>query len=477
MRGKFALSGQRIKRPDERTLPSGGRPVAQTGTRPGGRMERIFKKIVKWHTIQKTGLFKLSLVAFALLFLSCAEMPVFREEVFYPQIKQPAVTIKLLETKNSLTIRSSGSFVIRCFPWKGERSIYYASAEMLVKLSDGDITLDEKTQGELETNLHKVSFSPKEDIFWLYLNGKPYRGALEIISSKNPGSLLVLNLIFVEDYLKGVVPAEIGKLSQQEMEALKAQAIAARTYSLSRLGQHADRGYDLEASVADQIYKGVEGESRLVNRAVEFTRGEVLTHKGKLIHAYYHANSGGKTEYIERVWDKPKEDYLIAVYDKNFCAWSENYSWKESWSKETLKKNIKEFLDTLATFPDEDLGNILDLQIKQRSPSGRVEALDVVTESGSYLIRGDKIRWALKRGGNHNSILPSTRFDLEIQRDRNGSLQRVIARGRGNGHGVGMCQTGAIGMARKGYSYKDILRHYYPGVKITNCYGGNKLGV
>ncbi|MCK4404616.1 MAG: hypothetical protein KAW02_05940, partial [candidate division Zixibacteria bacterium] len=176
VKGKFALNGQRIK-----------------------RMERMFKKIVKWQTIQRARLFKLSLVTVTLFFLSCTEMPVVQQEVFYPQIKQPAVTIKLLKTKNSLTVSSNGSYLIRCFPREGEPSIYYASAEMLMKLSDGGISLSQKTQGELETNLHKVSFSPKDDDVWVYLNGKPYRGLLEITTSKNPGSLLVLNLIFVED--------------------------------------------------------------------------------------------------------------------------------------------------------------------------------------------------------------------------------------------------------------------------------------
>ena len=433
-------------------------------------MKRMFSKINKWRTIHRSGFFKFGLVTVALLFLTCAEMPVFREEIFYPQIKQPAVTIKLLETKDDLSVSSDGSFVIRCFPKEGKGSIYYAAAEILVKLSDGDITLSQKTQGELEANLYKVSFFPKEDNLWLYLDGKPYRGTVEITAKKNPGSLLVLNVIYVEDYLKGVVPAEMGKLSQQEMEALKAQAIAARTYSLSRLGRDADRGYDLEASAEDQVYAGVKGEDALVNRAIQLTRREVLTHKGKVIQAYYHANSGGKTEYIEKVWDKPKEDYLIPIDDGDFCSWSKNYIWAESWTEEALKRNIEEFLDTFVNFTGKGMGNLLELRVKNRSPSGRVEVLEVVTDEGTYLIQKDKIRWALKRGSDPTSILPSTLFDLKIERGTDGSIQRIIAQGRGNGHGVGMCQTGAIGMARKGYSYKDILMHYYPGVKITKGY-------
>ena len=426
--------------------------------------------------MNKTGIFKLSLFILTLLLLSCAEKPVFREEVFYPRIKQPAVVVKLVETKDLLSVSSGESFAIRCFPSEFQPSIYYVSAQIDVKLSDESITLSQKTRGELESDLCKVIFSPKKDHHWLYLNGKPYRGAIEITVTKNSKSLLALNIIHLEDYLKGVVPVEMGKLNHPEMEALKVQAIAARTYALSRLGQYPDRGYDLEASVVDQTYSGVAVEDPLVNKAIKLTKGKVLTYQGKLIVSYYHANCGGKTEYIERVWDKPNQPYLIPIDDDGFCSWSKNYQWEESWTKEVLEQNIKAFLNSFQIPPDIGLpstyafSDLLDLKIKERSPSGRVELLEVVTDQGTFVIRADKIRWALKRGGDTNPILPSIWFDLEFERGNDNSIQQVVARGRGNGHGVGMCQTGAIGMAKAGYSYRDILVHYYPGTKITKCY-------
>jgi stage II sporulation protein D len=411
-----------------------------------------------------------------ILFVSCAEMPQFREEVSYPQIKQPAVTVKLLETDESILISPQESFVIKCFRKEGERLVYYAQADILVGFSEDGIVLSDNTQGELEANLTQVFFLPKKDDSYLFLNGKPYRGALEVnLSPKdpqdgNPESLMVLNIVYVEDYLKGVVPAEIGKLKDEEAEALKAQAVAARTYSLSRLRQYEGLGYDLEASVVDQVYNGVEGENPLIDKAIKDTKGKVLVYGKKLIHAYYHANCGGRTEYIERVWDKPPEPYLIPVDDDDFCSWAKNYTWEETWRKEDLESNLTLFLDSCAVLPPEGFGNLVDLVVKERSPSGRVEVLDVVTDSGTYSIYRDKIRWALKRGSDPNLILPSTLFDLEIQRGFDNSIQWVTARGHGNGHGVGMCQTGAIGMARQGYTYKEILTHYYPGVKIVKSY-------
>ncbi|MFQ6032602.1 MAG: SpoIID/LytB domain-containing protein, partial [Candidatus Zixiibacteriota bacterium] len=319
---------------------------------------------------------------------------------------------------------------------------------------------------------------------YLFLNGRPYRGMLEVVlspknsqgrfdkltTSKNPKSLLVLSVVWVEDYLKGVVPAEIGKLSVEEIEALKAQAIAARTYSLSHLGQYGGLGYDLEASVIDQVYSGVDGEDPLVNFAIKRTAGKVIAYRGKLISAYYHANCGGKTGYIEKVWDKPQESYLISVDDDDFCSWAKNYSWEETWSKKDLEKNLSAFLDSLELLQKERFGNLFDLIVKERTPSGRIKVLEIVTDSETYRIYKDKIRWALKRGSDSNLILPSTLFDLEIERQFDNSIRSVTARGHGNGHGVGMCQTGAIGMARKGFSYQDILTHYYPGVKIIKSY-------
>jgi stage II sporulation protein D len=419
--------------------------------------------IVNWRVPLQIGV-----VTAVFLLLSCGEIPIVKEELFHPQIRQPSVTVKLLESKRGFAVNSNGPFVIRCFPRQGEKSIYYASAEMEIEMIEGRMVLVEKNQGELERDLQKVSFVPKEGDFWMYVNENPYRGLLEVVRNTNGESMRVLNLVYVEDYLKGVIPAEIGKLTYSEIEALKAQAVAARTYSLSKLGQYADGGYDLEATIADQVYKGVKGEYSLGNQAVELTKTEVLVDDGKLVHAYYHANSGGKTEDVKKVWGKPPKSYLTPVVDDDFCSWADNYSWEENWTGQGLTNNVREFLRKTNVLPTSQMGNLLDLRVLSRTPSGRVEVLEVLTDQGSYRILGDRIRWALRKGNDSNSILPSTRFDLQIQRDTNGSIQKITARGKGNGHGVGMCQTGAIGMARKGYSYKDILTFYYHGAKIVH---------
>ena len=421
-------------------------------------------------------LYRISLPLVFLFFAGCAEMPVYREEIYYPKIRQPAVTVKLLQTDEDIVISPKESFVIRCSRERGDKSVYYASASIRVGVSEDGIVLSERNQGKIETDLSEASFFPQQDDSYLFLNGRPYRGGVEVVlrpknpQDENTRSIMVLNVVWVEDYLKGVVPAEIGKLTEEEIEALKAQAIAARTYSLSRLGQYQDWGYDLEASVLDQVYAGLDGEDIVVNEAIEKTAGEVIDYQGKLIDAYYHANSGGKTEYVENVWGRQEVPYLVSVDDDDFCSWAKNYSWDEAWDRKELERNLSAYLDSLRLLPEGGFGRLVDLVIKERSPSGRIQVLEVVTDSRTYRIYKDKIRWALRRGSDPDLILPSTLFDLEIERGFDNSIRSVTATGRGNGHGIGMCQTGAIGMAREGYSCKDILTHYYTGASIIKSY-------
>jgi len=276
-------------------------------------------------------------------------------------------------------------------------------------------------------------------------------------------------VINLEDYLKGVVPAEMGKRERNEIEALKAQAVAARTYALSKTGQY-DGAYDLKATIDDQVYQGMDKEDLLVNEAVDQTKGKVLTYQGKLAEVYYHANCGGKTEKLDEIWSGEGKPYLISVEDGNFCSWAKNYKWEEEWSRQTLERRLVKFLSEEQGISPQSFGKLKNLVIAQRAPSGRVKLLIVKTDKGDFQIRKDKIRWALTRSSSEDAILPSTFFKLEMTKDKHGYLLKIKAIGKGNGHGIGMCQTGAIGMARRGFSYSQILDTYYSATKILNFY-------
>ena len=390
-----------------------------------------------------------------------------------PITPMPFVAVKLLQIADSLIIRPSpGDSLIVRFLYNGAGITNHRTpSSVSASLKGGWIDLHKQGQGPLETGLSRASISPAKEGSYLYLNGKPYRGSLTLLPAQGldpntiPVNLVAINFVQIEEYLRGVVPGEIGNLGRDEIEAIKVQAVAARTYALSRLGQFAEWGYDLEATVKDQLYLGVEGEAPLADEAIEATRGVVMTNGGLPINAYYHANCGGKTEYIERIWDKPAQPYLIPVED-SYCDWAPSFRWEETWRPEDLVRNLSAFLDTVVVIPETGLGPLLDLRVASRSPSGRVESLEAVTAAGTYTIGKDRIRWAMKRGNNPNRLLRSTLFDIEVVHGGDGKVEKITAHGFGTGHGVGMCQTGAIGMARHGFSWEEILTRYYPGVEF-----------
>jgi len=296
------------------------------------------------------------------------------------------------------------------------------------------------------------------------LNGKPYRGTIEV-RQDSLGRLLVVNETDMESYLRGVVPAEIGNLEPSLIEAMKAQAVAARTYAVKRLAElgKADRAYDLESSVLDQVYLGASGETALGDQAVRETRGEVATLKGKPIAAYYSSCCGGHTADIEESWDKPPEEYLRGTKD-TYCRGAKNFTWERRFLRDQVQMMLDAFLpDSLPKGWKGYPGRWKSLRVMKRGPSGRVLELLVSTELGSYVLKKDRIRWAFADPVTR-AILPGTLFTVRM--DEGG----VAFSGNGNGHGVGMCQVGAIAMARKGKGAKDILRQYYRGIRVERMY-------
>lgn len=325
-----------------------------------------------------------------------------------------------------------------------------------------------------------------------------YRGDLLVIPSPRGGGLTLVNNIDLEGYLQGVVPWEIGRHGESRLAALEAQAVAARTYTVSHLGERRDRGFDLFAGVMDQVYKGATDEDPLCNQAIAGTRGLILTHGGRPVAAYYSACCGGVTSQIEEVWPKAAEPYLVSHPDaaghdpEPFCAGYRHYAWSETWPaaqlEATLQKTLPAYLEYLlggsrarwagpsftprqgGVDPDRP-GRLIDLEILNRTRSGRVARLAIRCEAGTYHVRGDRVRWVLTPPSGSPAILRSALFDLELER-RDGVLQAVIARGRGYGHGIGMCQAGALTMAERGYSSAGILAHYYPGTELVRLEPG-----
>jgi len=320
-----------------------------------------------------------------------------------------------------------------------------------------------------------------------------YRGEFLVRVTPGGGGLTLVNNLDLESYLRGVVPWEIGRHDQKKLAALEAQAVAARTYTVSHLGTRRSRGFDLYASVQDQVYKGSKDEDPLCNFAVENTAGQILRYDNEEIEAYYSACCGGISSNVEEVWARGPQPYLISQPDTPagggdpFCADSRYFNWREEWTvgrlEEIMAKSLPEYMDyitqpgrvewagpvfspTSGTSSVRRPGRLHNLEILSRTSSGRVADLAVTTDAGVYHVRGDRVRWVLKPAGGNPFILRSDLFELELVREGD-RLVSVAVRGRGYGHGIGLCQTGALTMAGLGYSVRDILSHYYPGAELA----------
>ncbi len=277
----------------------------------------------------------------------------------------------------------------------------------------------------------------------IQVNGKGYRGWVEIRKKKN-GLLLVVNELDIEEYLKGVVAAEIPP--DWNFEALKAQAVASRTYAIYQKQSAGKRPYHILATVDSQVYSGNRGEHPQAVRAVRETRGVVITYHGEIIPAFYHSSCGGHTENAAELWgiDKP---YLKGV-DCD-CQEISKYG---LWEK---RVPLSEVLSALRK-QGYRLHDILDMGIGDITPAGRVKEVVITHGGGKLMVPAEDLRAALG-----NTQIPSVFFELEL------AGREAVFSGRGRGHGVGLCQWGAEEMALRGYDYQAILIHYYPGTKLT----------
>ncbi len=309
---------------------------------------------------------------------------------------------------------------------------------------------------------------------------RSYRGALQL-SADRGGKIAATNLIGLEDLLKGLVPSEI--FARAHLEALKAQAVTARGEVLAKIGlKHLADPYLLCTEQHCAVYRGVSGEAATTNAAVDATRGEALFDEGgKLVDSVYSAVCGGHTENNEVVWGgvpnpslRGRPDTLpgfkakssptaltdfLTVDAPHACRLSSFAQLaKYRWEKRFSAKELDEKAASLK------LGSIFTLTVVERGVSGRARLLNISGENGATQIRGElNIR-------RQFGMLNSAMFEVRLEKDARGRPATWIFTGGGWGHGVGMCQTGAIGRAEAGQSYREILAHYYNGATVAPIY-------
>lgn len=416
-------------------------------------MSKLFFRIT-------TGLILLILV------WSCGTVPGLQEESVGNFIRVPFVRVLVVENSDKLIMSAEESFAIECLKGKSQE-IYYSSQPVTIKLNRMALSVANYQGDIISDRLDEVNIIPRGTGNRVMVDKKTYRGILRVVPHGE--SIRVINVVYLEDYLRGVVPPELGRRNEDELEAVKAQAVAARTYAMSHLKQYEGEPYDIKSSIMDQLYHGVNVEDKLVNRAIDATTGRVITYRDALIDAYYHSTCGGRTDDIADVWGRQQVGYLKSVEDNAACSWSKYYTWRELFTEKQLRGRIEQYL---ASDRGRDLriDPITDLTISKRTAGGRILTLAIHTKSGVYRFHKDRIRWVIGRTSNPDLILPSDRFGIDIERDAQGNVARIIFSGQGYGHGVGMCQCGAIGHARNGWDYDSILKLYYTSVELKKLY-------
>lgn len=301
---------------------------------------------------------------------------------------------------------------------------------------------------------------------------RTYRGDV-IIRNAGPARLSAINVLEMEEYLLGVVPYEIGRLPANLIEATKAQALAARTYAVANMGSKNALGFDFYATVADQVYNGTLGEDSVVSRAVRETAGEIIAHNGRPIIAYYSSTCGDHTADADESWPwRPPQPYLVAKRDVDpngeaYCKSSNRFRWNVSWPGDSLRLILQTTMRERLANPALRIQKVNDVRILDTSKSGRV-TLGITLDGVEHHVRADSIRWTL-RPTPSGSLNSSKLMEVHATK-KDGEVTRLEVRGGGWGHGVGMCQVGAIGRARAGHNYRDILRSYYTGVEISKLY-------
>jgi len=359
-----------------------------------------------------------------LILASCTPTPQYLRKRNIKVVKENKnIRVLILKTRFPFSIKADSRLKIR---ERNSGRIVYDAQKASLKIRPGKVR-----QGLMIESYNDV----------ISVNGKEYRGRIEIKNTL--GVLMVINHLTLEDYIKGVVPSEVPSLWPEEV--LKAQAVAARTYAMYHLNKKkATQLFDLDGTTNFQVYKGKSGEYASTNSAVDKTRGEYLVHGYQPILAYFHSACGGRTIDDRYVWKGSDMPYLKGIRC-TYCSISPNFNWETRISLVQMQASLAKKYPTM--------GKIKRIAFKRKA--GRVALVQIGHSNGTINITGNNFRL----------MFPvKTVKSLYFVSKKSG--RGLVLHGHGWGHGVGMCQWGAKGMAMQGKSYRDILSFYYRDVKV-----------
>ncbi len=279
---------------------------------------------------------------------------------------------------------------------------------------------------------------------FIRVNGRRYRGTI-LIRKTGRGELTAINELGIDEYLFGILPREVSPAWPKE--ALKAQALVSRSFALKSLGRHGSDGFDLCSKVHCQVYGGMESEDARTNAAVEETYNEVVVYKEDLANTLFFSNCGGKTEFPGNAWQNSNNPPYLKPVRCKYCKGFKHHDWEESVKSEQMADALGKFS---VEYP------IRSITVANKGSSGRAATIKIRSAAGNATLPASQFRMAI--GPN---VIRSTMI-TRIRRKGD----RFLFEGRGWGHGVGLCQEGARGMAERNKSYRKIVQFYYPGTEI-----------
>lgn len=348
----------------------------------------------------------------------------------------PVIRVAISRGSESLNIKTSSRLYMQ--------EVASGQKYMLLENSSYEVAPDGHSILVADQRLRSpIKILPGEGKEHVRLGSRLYKGDL-LIRVSEEGLLDVIEHLPLEEYLYGVLPLEMSP--GWPLEALKAQAVASRTYALKHINPLKD--YDVTNNTDRQVYGGTSKTDPRIKKAVDSTKDLVMKYKGKLITAYFHACCGGHTASSKAAWGETLNKPLYGVRDP-FCKTSRHYRWRLFIPHESLLRMVQAKGSSAL--------RIKSIRISRRDKSNRALAIKLRTDQGAVTVKAADMR---KRFGT--SKFKSTLI-TSITRTKGG----YTFSGRGWGHGVGMCQDGAKNMALKGRHYRRILRHYYPGTALV----------
>jgi stage II sporulation protein D len=344
------------------------------------------------------------------------------------------IRVLISENAERLELKATGKITVR--NTGTENLVYEGNGPVVFTRSQGHLILNDKKIKGLKCRVETMGES-------IWVKDMRLRGFFTV--ALEPDGLQTINHVPIEAYLCGIISKEMP--ASWSSDALKAQAVASRTYALYVKSKNRFMPFDVEATTESQVYGGYNAETESTNAAVNATRGQVLTQNHRLIIPYFHSNSAGHTEEARYVWqiDLP---YLKGVVDP-FSKSLPNSSWQYTLPYAVASDRLNQ--------AGLKIGSIKSIRPNSHTPSGRVFDLALETDSGEVILSANHFRCLLDA-----KQIKSTLFKIIPQ------PSGVILDGNGHGHGVGMSQWGANQMAATGHSYPEILKHYYSDVELSS---------